>query len=420
MLASDPELELEQQPLQTIAPPQGQLPTVQATPRAPLPTYQPDPYRQQRIGQLHSEISQLENRPSPHGFFGKAGKVLQTIGNVAGNTILGPANMSLIPGTEANRSQKYGAEQKELGELEKEEQGAQKEFAAGQEQKAQTENLRSETAARDNPASKEGAFQHVVLPDGSVVAISRDPSGKIVADEVFKGEGKPETEKVPPHITAMGPDGKPHIMERSASGAYDVDRGIAPQTYAGVVPQVLASKTIQLTNPDTGLPETFQYDPKTQSYSKAAGTPGTGSYAHQIQSATAAERMVNNSILPLVDKMEKAGELGIVTGRFSDFLNRDIGNAPPDVAQLHQLMNGVVSMMMGMYGFRRQQAVDQLSSQMGARMTPESMRAALHGIVQHAQSIQGGATNPEAGGAGPVGANVPPPGAKIIKFADVK
>ena len=48
-------------------------------------------------------------------------------------------------------------------------------------------------------------------------------------------------------------------------------------------------------------------------------------------------------------------------------------------------------MMMGMYGFRRQQAVDNLTAQMGARMTPESLRGALKGMEQHADSVIGGA-----------------------------
>ena len=39
------------------------------------------------------------------------------------------------------------------------------------------------------------AFQHVALPDGSVVALSRGPDGKITADEVFKGDPKTQPQK---------------------------------------------------------------------------------------------------------------------------------------------------------------------------------------------------------------------------------
>ena len=163
---------------------------------------------------------------------------------------------------------------------------------------------------------------------------------------------------------------------------------------------LLESKTTQLINPDTGIPETFQWDPATKSFTHPLGTPGGGAYPHQIEQANALLRMVNNNVFPMVDKMEKSGEMGVIKGRFSDWLNRDVGNAPPDVAQFHQLMNGVVSMMMGMYGFRRQQAVETLASQMGARMTPASMRASLEGIVQHAHSIVGDTGQGGQGAAG--------------------
>ena len=186
---------------------------------------------------------------------------------------------------------------------------------------------------------------------------------------------------------------------------------------------LLPTHTLTLTDPTTNLPRDYHWQYGANGAitltpvqipgapSSTPAMPGSGAYPKQVQDAGALLRMVNDNVMPLVGKMEKNNEFGIVQGRFSDWLNRDVGNAPPDVAQLHQLMNGVISMMMGMYGFRRQQAVDELAKQMGARMTPESMRASLQGIVQHAQSIIGPV------GAGDEGA--PPPGSKIRDYTDI-
>ena len=56
------------------------------------------------------------------------------------------------------------------------------------------------------PYEKPQPIQHAVLPDGSVVAISRDlKTGAVSADEVFKGDGKAK-----PTITKLEINGKPH------------------------------------------------------------------------------------------------------------------------------------------------------------------------------------------------------------------
>lgn len=68
------------------------------------------------------------------------------------------------------------------------------------------EPLKDATGQQLQPYEKAQPIQHAVLPDGSVVAISRDPkTGAVSADEVFKGDGKSK-----PTITKLEVGGKPH------------------------------------------------------------------------------------------------------------------------------------------------------------------------------------------------------------------
>lgn len=420
-------------------------PVLQSRLDEPIPADQNIANTQEQLQKVRYAQTHPWGTPENHpGKLGKLAHVFSEVGNVAGN-IVAPNVMERIPETQLGMKADEGRLAKRLDTEEEKRSLENEQAATTAKTNAETpevapnaEALRNYQGAETRHANVESEQAEQNLANGPDLAHgyahavndaikrgvdpAQDPVVQHLADAITGIQpNKNSAEKIAPHITTVQSDGKPHIMERDPqTGQYSIDRGVAPPNYAQVLPQVLASKTAQITNADTGLPELRQYDVHSQTYDKPLGTPGTGTYAHQIQSATAAERMVNNSLLPLISKMEKTGELGPIQGRFSDFLNRDIGNAPPDVAQLHQLMNGVVSMMMGMYGFRRQQAVDQLSAQMGARMTPESMRAALQGIVQHAQSIQGGAVNPQAGGQVPQMNNAPPPGAKIIRFEDIK
>lgn len=249
-------------------------------------------------------------------------------------------------------------------------------------QKAQTEEAGARTHVLENPLATTPEMDTY----RKLTAMGMSPAAAL--QEIEKDKQLALKPAALPHITKLV-NGVPHIFSSTDSGAsYTIDQGAAPQNYGELV---LPTKTQQITDAQTGLPTVMGWDEKTQKYDIPQGTSGTGTYAHQIQSAAAINKMLYKSVYPLVDQMEKSGEFGVVKGRLEDFLNKDVGNAPPDVAQFHQQMNGVISMMMGMYGFRRQQAVNQLVGEMGARMTPESLKAALHGIEQHADSVIGGA-----------------------------
>jgi hypothetical protein len=55
------------------------------------------------------------------------------------------------------------------------------------------------------PLEKQEPIQHAVLPDGSVIAITRGADGKVAADEVYHGDPKVQTQ-----VTTLEIGGKPH------------------------------------------------------------------------------------------------------------------------------------------------------------------------------------------------------------------
>lgn len=173
---------------------------------------------------------------------GKIGHVLSKIGNVAGD-IFAPATMSLIPGTDLNKTtQIHQIESKLPGVKEKEsEEGL---------RKAQTENVESEIRARDT-ANKENlvtdaqgnvtgwkdktgalrSLEEAETPqaikdiaettanklakptfekteNGNIVKLATDKAGKTTADVVYKGDPKVETDVVHGHLV----NGKPHTL----------------------------------------------------------------------------------------------------------------------------------------------------------------------------------------------------------------
>jgi hypothetical protein len=123
-----------------------------------------------------------DNHP---GFWGKVGHIAGKIGNVAGEVLV-PNIMAEIPGTDLNRF----LEEKSLkGNI----QGIEKQQSEQSLQDAQTQNLQSETAARDAAtASKPGE-------DWSVVPGAQGPNGEPI--EVEKGSGNMRIGTVPGGIT---------------------------------------------------------------------------------------------------------------------------------------------------------------------------------------------------------------------------
>lgn len=410
-------------------PPIAPMPLPQAPPSLPsMPTLRPlvTSPRVQQEQNLQSRINAFEQPGEPKtGFWHRLGHAANIARNIA-EASFAPQIALMDPTSQLHKDIGHEQNVQELAGLQAQDLAEQKQASESQLQGAQTQNLENppsqalptsggyvsynprtnQTAPLEGqggkplmPYVKPGPLEKVTLmgPDGKPMlgftreGVTWDSNGQIVDKPVpFEKPGADQ------HITIMH-DGQPHVMGKDDQGNFTRDLGIAPPNYAQMMPMVLNSKTVENTDPQTGLPVRMGFDSKTGRYDIPQGITGSGSYAHQMQSAGALERMVNSSVIPLLSQMQKKGELGPIQGRFEDWLNRDVGNANPDVAQLHQLMNGVASMLVGMYGFRRQDAADYMARQLGARMTPESMTASLTGIVQHANSIIGGGLMPSAG-----------------------
>jgi hypothetical protein len=150
-------------PMATIAPaaPQpGQMPMIRAAAPSPAsrPMYQPNMLRQQQEKQLQQGIMHAENPLKPTGFWGKTGHILANVANAAGNVILGPQNMAMIPGTQQNAAAQHGAAVNELGALEKQDQADQQQFGREQLQGAQTHEAEARANSLENPPEKPDAF----------------------------------------------------------------------------------------------------------------------------------------------------------------------------------------------------------------------------------------------------------------------
>lgn len=366
------------------------------------------------------------------GTLGRIGHALGTIGRdvgVAAGSAFIPTVMPFIPGTPQQKWMQERQQQERQG-FATEQAGTQAETALKEAQARALGEKPSEPRAEWKPIPETNFEINNMTGETRAMAGVPERAGKsdpnAAARAGFEKQGYNATFDESGKVTGLTPipgfKTKPAPMEKAVAGTVNGQTAWGIQTPQGWIDSetrnplpnfkppenwaqgIAPTRTLQLLNPQTGLPETYQYNPATGGYDKPVGTPGGGAYPHQMESANALQRMVTQNVLPLIDTMAKKGEMGVVTGRLSDWLNRDMGNAPPDVAQLHQLINGTVSMMMGMYGFRRQEAVDELSKQMGARMTPESMKGALTGILQHAQSITEGVGGPAKPGALPPGA----------------
>jgi hypothetical protein len=96
---------------------------------------------------------------------------------------------------------------------------------------AQIRNIDSEIKARnDKPDQIDKKIDEYTNDQQQRVTVMQRPDNTTyerVGGKVFE---KPDEPKAPPHITTLGKDGQPHIMERDPkTGEYSIDRGRAPK-----------------------------------------------------------------------------------------------------------------------------------------------------------------------------------------------
>lgn len=339
----------------------------------------------------YQKLSTEQQKPwGDLGVGGKIGRVAETIGG-----IINPGATSMIPGTQLHH-QRQVAGARTAAEEENKEVTSQSE-----------ENLREAEAERQR-AVGEAALHPPVKPKEEVwkaVPGMIGPGGKVLQEEQNSGQMrwapeiqgaeplKPAAEKTPPHITTVQKDGKPHIMERDPeSGAYTVDRGIAPSNYAGVI---LPTKTTHLLGPD-GVMHEYQYNPQSGRYDYDMGAAPTGTAQHQIFQASAIEELAPQIIADINANRE-------ILGKLSSYYKQWVSGTPvgdPKAAELMTELMSFAAMQPALHAFRSTNALEAFEKIIGGlAKNPDATIATIQGILKTPQAFTnltkpGGGNNP--------------------------
>ncbi len=368
-----------------------------------------------------------ENHP---GVLGKIGHVLGTIGNVAGNAFLGPQNMAMIPGTQANISakEKGGAAEEAFGQKEQNEQ-SENALRGTQEKEGEaripaieagTEHTKAETEKLQNaPDVEPTALQSYTKAVQDAIAHGQDPAKSPVVQQwadAITGIQKQGPEKTPPTKTIQGPDGKSHIMERDPqTGDYSIDRGIAPPSFAQIAPaltnQKLEAQTKDLVDPE-GIAHIQAYDPKTKTYSRDMGVSGTGTQGSRLFASGISKQAGETLIQDIQAHRNDLGTLGAWVQ--SKGLNTPIAN--PELAELQAELASFAALQPAQHGFRSHSAMEAFQAIIGGlQKNPDATIASIRGITKTTSLGLPKGDHPTVGGGGNGGG-----GGKVVSLAAAK
>lgn len=176
---------------------------------------------------------------------------------------------------------------------------------------------------------------------------------------------------------------KPHVMGWNPdTKKYDRDMGEAPPSGQGSA--YANTRTVNLMDPETGLPTVFQYDPDTKTYSKQVGTSATGAYGHEMAQAGAVERAGAG----LIEDINKhRNDLGTISAWVQKYgLNTPIAN--PELANLQAELTTFAALQPAMHGFRARSALEAFNNVIGGlQQDPDATIAAIQGILKTAGYI---------------------------------
>ena len=348
--------------------------------------------------------------PGNHpGILGKIGHVAGTVGNVIGNAALGPGNMAFIPGSQANLNARIGAG---AGAEKDETENAQREAMAGEAEartgaeKATTEHTQQETQdLRNKPAVEPTLLQDYTTAVQDAIKHGQDPNKSPAVQQLSDAitgiqPQKPAADKTPPHITALGADGKSHIMERDpGTGQYSIDRGVAPPNYAQVLPQTLGTKTAEMLGPDN-VQHRYQYNPETRKFDIDMGAAPTGTSAHQIFQGAAIEQLAPQIIADINANRAILGDLG-------SYYKQWLAGTPvsdPHAAQLMTELMSFAAMQPALHAFRSTSALEAFEKMVGSlAKNPDSTIATIQGLLKTPEAFtglpkKGGGTTPAPSG----------------------
>jgi hypothetical protein len=359
----------------------------------------------------------------------KIGHVLGVAGNIAGD-IVAPRTMELIPGTQLNKEVEEGSLGNRLQALaqeqsENEERGANAahlnaetpEIAPNAEstrklQGAQTENLESETEHRGDATTPElGTYR-------SLVSMGMSPSEALREIEKDKQLALKPSE-IPPeqqYLTEYA-QSHPGSTVAQAEHQYMLDTQRPPQ----VAPvnmflpgQQPGTETLTTVRPGQTVAAGAQTAAGVNSMNTPTMTQRTA--AGRAETVVAMAPEVESRIDAMANKM------GPIAGRWNDFMQGKVGSDDPDFAALRSdllMMSSAVALAHAQ-GRLPENLREEFDRAINApKQTPQNLKATINAMVPWLQKVQeqgqhstGSQQQPSAGS--------PPPGAKIIKWDDVK
>jgi hypothetical protein len=346
-----------------------------------------------------------ENHP---GALGKAAHIFSQIGNIAGD-VLAPSVMANIPGTQLGMEREEGTLAKQVNDEQAGESLNRERNATAGHTEAETPevapnaastrgvqgataaHLNAETEGLENPQPQ---YEYQQTDHGLLAIDKKTGQARPVTLNGEPVGAKPST-STPPHITSML-HGQPHIMERDPeTGEYSIDRGVAPPSYAAMMPLVLGSKTATFIDPQTNLPTEQQFNPKTGTYDRPLGLSASNAYGHEAAQAGAVERSGNTLIQTIQANRDKIGTVGAWIKK--NGLNTPM--ADPTLEGIRTEIASFAALNPAMHGARGAQAMQHFEDLIGGvQQNPDATIAGIHGLIRGAaQPILGQNQGPKVG-----------------------
>ena len=242
------------------------------------------------------------------------------------------------------------------------------------------------------PTENKPKTEHVVLPDGSVVAITTDPKGETIAKQVYKGDPRVESE-----LSKVKVGGKLHeVLVNKATGETIRDLGETTEANSQDHGQNVFDKSGKMIRLEPG--QTAPEGAVTAAGMNTSNTPTT-----QQRNVGAQAQLVHEQTPHMLSEIDRLKDkLGPVSGRWNEFMQGKIGTEDPDMAGLRSdlLMYSSAVALMHARGRLPENLREEFDNAINApKQSPENLKAIINRIdgwtAQNMKAMQ-------AGGGGPV------------------
>lgn len=355
-------------------------------------------------------IAYPQPKPPAKGFWPKAGHILSTIGNIAGD-VLAPNIMREIPGTQLHGEEQQKQAAGQLKDLEAEHRAENQAESESELRGAQERQLEEATREAPGKAASEEALQgaqtkHLENPEAttpematyrSLVGMGFSPREALQEIERDKQMGlrppnmQAKTLQLPTGQQVAGKvDAQGNLLLANGEPAPEGTKLYQQPNYGQMV---LPTKTATFIGAD-GIPREYQWNEATQTYDKPLGMSASNAYGHEAAQAGAVTRAGND----LISSIESNKEL---MGNPEAIIKSAVLGTPwadPATAGLRAQIATFAALQPSMHGFRGQQAMQQFEKILGGiPNNPDALIAAIKGIEQTAGAINPGlaTSNPE-------------------------